>query len=240
MCPLRHPDCACAWESCFVLRTSRASAGLDIAVAHRMAADRQAWLERASRSAERTAAEGGEKPGEAETAAAQEAAAKEQQALFKAAAAKITVRAAALLDPGVPLPACCSAFGWGTALCQTLEVSPVAGSCRTCPPCLASATQGGFQSCSSYHSCSAVRMLIGGAACRVLGHVIAQAEGLEGAKGHFEHTWAHFQEALDKMPEAERGKKLKPVQARSPPLLAGVGVALQIRPRAGPRAGCGG
>ena len=40
----------------------------------------------------------------------------------------------------------------------------------------------------------------------------AQAEKLEGARGHFDGAWAHFQEALDKLPEEDRGKKLKPVQ----------------------------
>lgn len=43
-----------------------------------------------------------------------------------------------------------------------------------------------------------------------------QAEKLEGAQGHFEAAWAHFQDALDQLPEEDRGKKLKPVQVGAP------------------------
>lgn len=37
------------------------------------------------------------------------------------------------------------------------------------------------------------------------------------AQPFFDRTWAKFQEALDQLPEEDKGKKLKPVQVRSMP-----------------------
>ncbi|EIE21525.1 hypothetical protein COCSUDRAFT_66932 [Coccomyxa subellipsoidea C-169] len=39
---------------------------------------------------------------------------------------------------------------------------------------------------------------------------------LKAAQPYFERTWAKFQEALDQLPEADKGKKLKPVQEGQP------------------------
>lgn len=40
----------------------------------------------------------------------------------------------------------------------------------------------------------------------------AQEGKLKAAQPYFDRTWAKFQEALDQLPEADKGKKLKPVQ----------------------------
>lgn len=42
--------------------------------------------------------------------------------------------------------------------------------------------------------------------------VVLQAEKLAAAAGYFDATWEKFQEALDILPEADKGKKLKPIQ----------------------------
>lgn len=39
-----------------------------------------------------------------------------------------------------------------------------------------------------------------------------QADKLKAAQPHFDATWAKFEEAIDQLPEEEKGKKLKPVQ----------------------------
>ncbi len=42
--------------------------------------------------------------------------------------------------------------------------------------------------------------------------VVLQAEKLAAAADYFDATWEKFQEALDTLPEADKGKKLKPIQ----------------------------
>lgn len=42
--------------------------------------------------------------------------------------------------------------------------------------------------------------------------IVLQAEKLAAAAGYFDATWKKFQEALDILPEADKGKKLKPIQ----------------------------
>ena len=44
-----------------------------------------------------------------------------------------------------------------------------------------------------------------------------QADKLKAAQPFFDRTWAKFQEALDQLPEEDKGKKLKPVQVRTMP-----------------------
>ncbi len=139
----------------------------------------------------------------------QEAAAKEQQQLLKAALGKITVCGMAptwACPPGIQAPLLYKTLhaGKGSSrphdvmarlLCSTYFGAGYSYELRRAGPAAEASGETGRVAC------------IGG----------AQAEGLEGAKAHFERTWAHFQEALDQIPEAERGKKLVPVQARSPP-----------------------
>lgn len=53
-----------------------------------------------------------------------------------------------------------------------------------------------------------------------VGDVLVQEAKLKAAQPYFERTWAKFQEALDQLPEADKGKKLKPVQVCLPCLFA--------------------
>ncbi len=56
-----------------------------------------------------------------------------------------------------------------------------------------------------------------------------QAEKLKVAQPFFDRTWAKFQEALDQLPEEDKGKKLKPVQVHPMPRAwSAVYQALQI------------
>ena len=43
-----------------------------------------------------------------------------------------------------------------------------------------------------------------------------QERRLGKAQPHFNATWKKFQEAIDVLPEADRGKKLKPIQVSTP------------------------
>lgn len=46
-----------------------------------------------------------------------------------------------------------------------------------------------------------------------------QGKKLSAAQPHFDATWKKFQEAIDVLPEEDKGKKLKPIQ-----------VSIQLRP----------